>query len=149
MADEFYLKQDRTGKTYRPFDTKAGAKVVIGSTVYTVVQKSDTSPATQSSVEKKLASITIPKADFRFAQLADVVEFLKQTVKEKDPQKIGVNFVLNATKKTNGDFSMDESEMVTLSLSNASALDILKAVTEQTKHKYKISGNIVTIYRDK
>jgi len=36
-ADTFGLKSDKTGQVYGPFDTKPGAKVVIGESSFTVV----------------------------------------------------------------------------------------------------------------
>lgn len=155
LADEFYLKHDATGKIYGPFQTDAGAKVAIGTTTFTVVKQT----ASASAVETKLAGIKIPQVELRSAALQDAVEFLKMQTQMLDPKRTGVNFVITkgaSPKKTTsndpfagmgGDFDM--GPMVTLSLKDVSALQVLKSLMEQTGYSYKTSENTVTIYPKK
>ncbi len=154
-AEEFYLKQDASGKVYGPFQTDAGAKVVIGTNTFTVTKQ--TSAA--SVVETKLDGIKIPQVELRQAALQDAIEFLKMQTQVLDPKRTGVNFVIaksSAPKKPAandpfggmaGDFDM--GPMVTLSLKNVSALQVLKSLMEQTGYSYKTSENTVTIYPKK
>lgn len=149
-AEEFYLKHDKTGKVYGPFDTASGSKVAIGTTKFTVLQK------TKSGLEKKLGEIKIPQVQLRSAALQDAVRFLKMETRMRDPKKTGVNFIIaKSPKKISEPFDSDpfyDSDMgptVTLNLENVSVLDVLKAITSQTGYKYKASGNIVTIYPGK
>ena len=149
-AEEFYLKLDRTGKVYGPYQTDTGSKVEIGTTTFTVVQKT----AGDSAVEKKLGGIKIPKVELRSAALQDAVQFLQMQTRMLDPKKTGVNFVIaqsqSPKKKSSdpfGDFGggFDMGPMVTLSLKDVSALQVLKSLMDQTGYSYKTSGNTVTI----
>ncbi len=149
-AEEFYLKHDRSGKIYGPFKTEARSKVKIGTTTFTVVQKTSGG----SVVEKKLGAIKIPQVELRSAALQDAVQFLQMQTRMLDPKKIGVNFVVaksqSPKKKSSdpfGDFGggFDMGPMVTLSMKNVSALQVLKSLMDQTGYSYKTSGNTVTI----
>ena len=148
-AEEFYLKHDRTGKVYGPYHTDAGSKVTIGTTTFTVVQKKT---AGGSAVEKKLGEIKIPQVELRGAALQDAVQFLKMQTRMLDPKKTGVNFVVaksqspkNKPSDPFGDFGGGMGPMVTLSMKNVSALQVLKSLMDQTGYGYKTSGNTVTI----
>ena len=150
-AEEFYLKHDRTGTVYGPYQSDAGAKVEIGTTTFTVVKKTTTSG---SAVEKTLEGIRIPQVELRQAALQDAVQFLQMQTRMLDPQKTGVNFVvaLSASPKEKssdplGDFGagLDTGPMVTLSMKDVSALQVLRSLMEQTGYSYKTSGNTVTI----
>lgn len=154
-ADEFYLKHDASGKVYGPFQTDVGAKVAIGTTTFTVVNKA----ASLSAVETKLDAIRIPQVALRQAAIQDAVEFLKMQTRMLDPKRTGVNFVIaksSSSKSTPsndpfggmaGDFDM--GPMVTLTLKDVSALQVLKSLMEQTGYSYKTSENTVTIHPKK
>jgi hypothetical protein len=154
-ADDFYLKHDATGKVYGPFQTDAGAKVAIGSTTFTVVKGT----ASTSAVETKLEGIKIRQVEFGQAAIQDAVDFLNMQTQALDPQHTGVNFVIAKSpsppraKPSADPFAppgpgqgFDMGPLVTLSLRNVSALQVLKAIMDQTGSTYKTSENTVTIY---
>jgi hypothetical protein len=151
-AEEFCLKHDASGKVYGPFQTEAGAKVALGTTTFTVVKPASAA----SAVETKLAGIKIPQLELRHAALQDAVEFLKMQTQLLDPKRTGVNFVIAKAatpKKTLPDDpfggaggAFDLGPIVTLSLKDVSALQVLKSLMEQTGYSYKTSANTVTIY---
>lgn len=149
-AEEFYLKHDRTGKVYGPYQSDSGAKVKIGATTFTVVKKSTST----SAVEKKLEGVKIPQVELRQAALQDAVQFLQSQTRMLDPKKTGVNFVIakseSAKKQSSDPFGAfgggsDMGPMVTLSMKDVSALQVLKALMVQTGYSYKTEGNTVTI----
>lgn len=151
-AEEFYLRHDKTGKLFGPFDTASGSKVAIGRTKFTVVQK------TETGVEKKLNGIKISQVELRSAALQDAVQFLQLQTQMLDPKKTGVNFVIAKSKSPKkkssdpfGDFGgdFDMGPMVTLSMKDVSALQVLKSLMEQTGYSYRTSKNTVTIYPKK
>jgi hypothetical protein len=158
QADEFYLQHDATGKVYGPFQTDAGAKVAIGTTAFTVVKKT----ASASSVDATLDGIIIPQVELRQAALQDAVDFLKMQIQALDPKRTGVNFVIakspstTRTKPSTDPFAppgpggdSDMGPMVTLSLKNVTALQVLKSMMDQTGYTYRTSGNTITIVAKK
>ncbi len=46
------------------------------------------------TIQKKLNDIIIPRVDFDDVSITSVVQYLKSTSKDKDPDRIGVNFIL-------------------------------------------------------
>jgi hypothetical protein len=154
MADEFYLKSDSTGKTNGPFTSDGGSKVVLDGKSYTVVTK------TLSPIEKKLSSIMIPEVEFRNANINDAILFTQSATVEYDKAGgNGVNIALTplketpkqnvtADKSTNTTRTENLEPAVTISLRNVSALDLIKAICENTGYKYKVSEKIVTLYKE-
>jgi len=151
-AEEFYLKHDKSGKLFGPFDSAAGSKVVISKAKFTVVKKG------KSALGKKLNAMEIPHIELRSAALEDAIDYLKMQTEALDPEDTGVNFVIvkpKPPKKKSSDgfggFDHDfgSTPRVTLSLKKVSALQVLKSLMEQTGATYKTSGNTVTIYLKK
>ncbi len=149
-AEEFYLKHDATGQVYGPYQAEAGAKITIGTTTFTVVKKS----ASASAVEKILESIKIPQVELRQAALQDAVHFLQSQTRMLDPNETGVNFVIAKSEPPKKESSegfgafgggFDMGPMVTLSMKDVSALQVLKELMVQTGYSYKTEGNAVTI----
>lgn len=152
-ADEFYLKHDRTGKVFGPFQTDAGSRVTIGSTTFTVVQENSGG----SVAEKTLSKVMLPEVLFRGAALADSVKLLDLQTKQLAPKGEVVNFVVvqpkrESQQKTSDPFASPprartkREPRVNLELRDVSVLAALKMVMEQTGATYKISGNTVTVY---
>ncbi len=153
-AEEFYLKHDVTGKTYGPFESDAGAKVALETASFTVIQTN----AQVSRAEQALERVRIPEIDFRSASLHDAVDFLKIQVRELDPNRAPINFVLvspRPPKPIDDDpfapvlgRAFERHPTVTLNLRGVSALQVLKSMMDQTGYRYKVSGNIITLYPD-
>ncbi len=149
-GNEFYLKHDATGTVYGPYRAEAGATITIGTTTFTVVKKSTSA----SAAEKKLERITIPQVVMRRAALQDAVDFLQSQTRMLDPDRTGVNFVIAKTeppkKQTSDAFAafgggFDMGPMVSFSMKDVSALQVLKSIMDQTGCSYKTEGNTVTI----
>jgi general secretion pathway protein D len=100
-------------------------------------------PTEEERLIAKLESIMIPEVVFREANVHDVVEFLVEASREgdqaeSDPQRKGVNIVLNVG---------DESRLNTISFSAryVSLLGAVKILSEVAGLKYRIEKNIVLI----
>ncbi len=66
------------------------------------------------TTQKKLNDIIIDRIDFEEVSISQVVQFLKHTSKDKDPDRVGVNFVLrfntDDTKPSSSVITDDEDE---------------------------------------
>lgn len=152
VAEEFFLRDDATGKTLGPFQTDAGSTVKLGASSFTVVKGTNG----LSAAEATLGHIVIPDLDFRQATLTSAVDFLSEICRELDPKKTGVNFIIarrSPAKKMPAPDSLDGvieapdfGPMITMSLNKVSALEVLKAVMTQTGYTYTASGNTITIH---
>jgi hypothetical protein len=72
----------------------------------------EASQSPEAKVEEKLRSIIIPKIYLRQASVHEVVEFLVKTSQQLDPEREGVNIILNlgsATKPLGGAARLPES----------------------------------------
>lgn len=97
------------------------------------------SPNPAAALLKKLDSIRIPKLDLRNASIHDVVEYLQQQSIENDPDKVGVNFILQS-----GASSVHESP-VTFQAKNQSLSQVLKILTKLTGISMTIHGGLVML----
>jgi len=93
-----------------------------------------------AALTKKLDSITIPTAEFRGANVADVVQFLTAVAKENDPDKAGVNIVL---------MDKENKSKVTLTLQKASLHKILKLVGEMAGLSVDVEEDAVVLRKPK
>jgi len=140
VAEPFYLKHDATGKLYGPYGFRQGAKVVIGTTSFTLVRKA----AAQPTLEEKLKLTVIPEMDFRAATVEDVVEFLKSASTEhspaEDPAQKGVNIILNLRGDTRA-----MQPCITFSARQLSLYEAIKVVTQIADLRFTIQGNVLMI----
>lgn len=90
-ADQFVLKDDK-GKTFGPFETRAGNKVAIGGDIYEIA----TVVTPRQKVIETLKRIVIPEVEFRHAAIHDVVAFLEEAAIDNDPEKKGVPIVVSS-----------------------------------------------------
>lgn len=118
------------------------------------------------AVERKMEEIKIPEIDFHQANIYDVIDFLQQASregdeKEGDPEKKGVNLILNLSQDTapaaptapadpfapatpavgaSGDVPL-----ITFSARYVSLLQALKIVMQVANLKYRIDGRVVMV----
>ena len=110
----------------------------------------------------KLKDIIIDKISFEEVSIATAIRYLRQCSKEKDPEKIGVNFVLrgkiNEPLKADGDSAesggnaaarndKEDNEVVplTMMLDNISLETVIKYICKQANLKYRVDDNAVVI----
>ncbi len=115
---------------------------------------------------KKLKDIIIDKISFEEVSIATAVRYLRQCSKEKDPEKIGVNFVLRgkinqplspegetlavgegaaAGKGGGGKEESSEVEPLTMMLEETPLETVVKYICNQANLKYRIDDNAVII----
>jgi hypothetical protein len=142
LAETFQLKSGRNGNLYGPYEFKDGATVVIGKASFTLV-KSEQAP---SALEKKMNEIIIPKLQFREANIAHVLNDLRQASIDLDKIEIpseqkGVNFILKGNPQ--------DMPSVTLNLSSVSLADAVKFVTEIANLKYSYYKDVSVVFEAK
>jgi hypothetical protein len=99
---------------------KASGNVVIETTEATITAgKAEIRPKTD--VAQRAAKIIIPNVEFRDVPLSAVVEFFVAKGREFDPEKKGVNIVVQLPPGT-------QPPTITLSLQNIPLLDAMKYV---------------------
>jgi general secretion pathway protein D len=107
--------------------------------------------AGKEQIIAKLNNLIIPKLDFDETPVSEAVEYLKQKTKELDPNKKGINIVLNLAPptsqlQTNNSISPIQSEpKVTLNLHNIPLYEALKYIGKLADLKLKIEPYAVTI----
>ncbi len=115
---------------------------------------------------KKLKDIIIDKISFEEVSIATAVRYLRQCSKEKDPEKIGINFVLRgkinqplspegetlavgeggAARKQGGEGNeSSDVEPLTMMLDNIPLETVVKYICNQANLKYRIDDNAVII----
>jgi beta-lactamase regulating signal transducer with metallopeptidase domain len=99
--------------------------------VLDVAQKESPEPAEKpgigegSTLNAKLESIVLPKLDLRDASLEETIGFLRVRLRELDPDKQGVNFVI-----TSAAMEAAREKKITLQLSNVPFSEVLRYVAE-------------------
>jgi len=89
-----------------------------------------------AALTKKLESIIVPEADFRQANISDVVQFLVSIAKENDPDKTGVNIVL---------IDKNNQSTITMSLKKVSLYKVLKLVAENAGLTIHLEDQVVVL----
>ena len=101
-----------------------------------------------AAIDQKLKNIVIPQLELKDATLTDAVEFLIQKSQELDtaeldPQKKGVNIVID---RTGGTDATDPSQRtLTVKLTNVPLGIALKYVAQQVGMKFRLDNFAVTI----
>jgi hypothetical protein len=144
LDPQFYLKDNKTGELYGPYDTAKGSSVHIGNRMFTVVKKELT------DLEKKLATMIMPQVDCRNANLHDVLQLLAESTNYLAKDGKGVNFVHGPPKQgPKKDFSVtDEPGGITLRMKNVPILEVLRTMAKNNSLTYKFSGNTVTVFQE-
>ena len=114
-------------------------------------------------IANKLKEIIIDKISFEDVAIPTAIRYLRQCSKEKDPEKIGVNFVLRGAinepvkgegageqqqqQGQGGEKKDEDTNVATLSmmLDNISLETIIKYICKQANLNYKIDENAVVI----
>ena len=127
-----------------PVDAKSEVVVLITPEVAAgaVEAKPAAPPAKEISeaalrIRTKAEQIIIPKIDLRDATLAEALLFLRVKAKELDPEKEGINFVVEDSPP--GD------PRITMTLRDVPLKEALHYVTELAGMKFRFDGNAVTI----
>ena len=112
-------------------------------------------------VLNKLKEIIIDKISFEEVAIPTAIRYLRQCSKEKDPEKIGVNFVLRGkinettggsespadNKQNNQNNSEADTEVLplTMMLDNLPLETVIKYICKQANLKYRVDDNAVVI----
>ena len=116
-------------------------------------------------VLNKLKEIIIDKISFEEVSIPTAIRYLRQCSKEKDPEKIGVNFVLrgkinetsgvsesaennaaNQNNQNNQNAPADTEVMpLTMELDNLPLETVIKYICKQANLKYRVDDNAVVI----
>lgn len=132
--------QDSEGNTYGPFLFKQGARIRAGRMEFTI---SNVGTA-DVSVLGKLNSIRLPAIDFEDASIDEIVKSLQRLSVEADPEKKGVNLVLNLAD-TETDKAIRAIPKVTFSARDITLLDAMKLVALPDGTRYVVESNAVVI----
>lgn len=90
------------------------------------------------AVRRKLSSIEIPRVNFRDALVENAIEFVRQELRRLDPEKKGVNIVVNLPSEV-------KQRTVTLDLIDVSAAEVLKYMAEVGGFVYRVDRSVVFI----
>ncbi len=99
--------------------------------VLDVAQKESPEPAEKQGIgartplQAKLESMVLPKLDLRDASLEETIGFLRVRLRELDPGKQGVNFVI-----TSAAMEAAREKTITLQLSNVPLSEVLRHVAD-------------------
>jgi len=114
----------------------------------------------EAKVRRKLESIVIPKIEFRQADIRDILELLAQLSAELDPDKEGVNIILNLhvpgkKRPKREEHFMEKSDEkrttspwdvpVTFTARTLSLAETLNVVSQMGGLKYRVEGNTVMV----
>jgi general secretion pathway protein D len=89
---------------------------------------------------KRAEKITYPRVEFRESNASECVEFLNQTSKKIDVEKIGVQLEL-----TPAALAAAKETKITLSLNNVPLLEVVKYVTNLANLKYKVAASKIVV----
>lgn len=139
------------------------------------VQPTIQTTTASEALRRKMERLIIPVIDFRAANIHDVINFLVDASQKQDPDRVGVNIILNLSQAGGGgtpatpgvdrslmdmdlglmDMPMvDQPEVeptappvgtISLNLRRISLLDALKYITEVAELKYRIEENAVIV----
>lgn len=144
--------QDSGGKTYGPFELKEGSHVKVGKADLTV---SNVKTA-EDAVLDKLNKIRLPAVEFQDASLEEVVNSLRKVSVEADPEKKGVNLVLDLSGRgmlppeeyvsvSKDEISTNVLVKVSFDGKDITLQEALKAVALLAEIKYMVTGNLVVL----
>lgn len=159
---------DDVRKSWTP-PTRTEVKLPVGGGTQTNILGSST------ALQKKMDAMIIPEINFRQANITDVINFLVEASQQADPDKVGVNIILNlnipgastgATPDTadrtalpTGDLTASPADTavapsaigslnvpnITLSLRRTSLLNAVKYICEVAGLHYRLEENAVII----
>jgi hypothetical protein len=98
-------------------------------------------PGPAAAIRRKAETIMIPRLELREATLAESVDFLRRRVRDLDPEKLGVNIVLQNAP--------NPGPRVTLSLSNVPVLEAVKYVANLANLEVELQPTAIVLKRRK
>ena len=137
-AEEFRLKDVKTGSLSSPFRMDEGVKFMIGDRHFELIRVNDQKA---QAMEKLLRTLRFPEIAFDRAELGDVIEFLVQASKpigNRYGMPNGVNFDYRR-----GEFAPDPT--VTLSMTDLSFYDAIRLVCQKAGATFSIEGDVVVV----
>ncbi len=92
----------------------------------------------REKLTQKLRSLRIAKIDFSGATLEEVVEYLRITSRDVDPEGKGVGFILNVGDET-------KTRPINLTIADVPLEEVVRYVTEMTGSSFKVEDHAVVI----
>ena len=89
-------------------------------------------------LQQKLITIRVPKLQFSGAALDEVVEFIRLTTRNIDPEGTGISLVVNVDAET-------RARSISLDLVDVPVEELLRYVTQMTGTAYRVEENAVVI----
>lgn len=98
-----------------------------------------TSPlGNRQKIERKLRELHLPRVEFAGATLDEIMEYLRVSSRNVDPEGKGVSFVVNVDDAT-------KSRTLALSLQNMPIEELLRYITQMSGTAYRVDDNAVII----
>lgn len=92
----------------------------------------------REKLTQKLRTLRVAKIDFAGATLEEVVEYLRITSRDVDPEAKGVGFILNVGDET-------KTRPINLSIADVPLEEVVRYVTEMTGSSFKVEDHAVVI----
>ena len=92
----------------------------------------------REKITEKLRTLKLPRVDFTNATLDEVIEYLRITSKDLDPEGKGVGFVIKAADDT-------RSRSLSLNLRDVPLEEVLRYATEMTGSSFRVEEHAVNI----
>lgn len=89
-------------------------------------------------IDQKLRTLRLPKIQFAGAALDEVVEFMRLSTRNVDPDGTGISFVVNVDAET-------RSRSIALDLVDVPVEELVRYVTQLTGTAYRVEENAVVI----
>jgi general secretion pathway protein D len=89
-------------------------------------------------LQQKLITLRVPKLQFSAASLDEVIEFMRLTSRNMDPEGTGISFVVNVDPET-------RNRSISLDLIDVPIEELLRYVTQLTGTAYRVEENAVLV----
>jgi hypothetical protein len=157
---DLFLKSEATGREYGPFAFQDGEEVVLGKSVFTVVERVDaTSQKPSGRLDDELKNVRFPVTEFRHAAAEDCARYVEDQLAERRPD-LAVRVVVKRPKAfrvidpdrmdpfaESARFEGREQSRVTLREVNGSAYALLKEIADQSGFQIRFTTRMVTLFQ--
>lgn len=92
----------------------------------------------RQQIDRKMRTLRLPKIQFAGAALDEVVEFMRLSTRNVDPDGTGISFVVNVDAET-------RSRSIALDLVDVPVEELVRYVTQLTSTAYRVEENAVVI----
>ena len=145
-----FILLDKDGKKHGPF-IFGNNQVIEVNGQRMMIKTRDLKVPKEVPIETRLNSIRIPEVKFRDVDIRDAVEFFRTVSKEKDPQGVGVNFVImpgllksTATKDGRSVVKNDQYPRITMDVRNVTLAEAIKFLDlGSNRFKVRVQNNAV------